>query len=173
MLEIKIIHYVGFIAARFRRCRQIQIRIRNTGLRIRHILVRIRMRTRILGSVPLSKNIRILRIWMRIRNNSKKSSRSHKMIKQLKSRFSLLFLLDVEGSRAGFLLVTNGSRTYGSYGCGSGSTTLGCRMTDEQLDLVTLFCVKAWYSPATAACRMSYGWRSLLLLLQALPPPAR
>jgi hypothetical protein len=87
----------------------------NAVLWIRDILVRIRMRIRNLGSVPLSngcgsvrpKTILIVYIRMRIRNTDKNSKSQ-----QLKTRFLLFFGLMMEGSGAGSVLVTNG--------CGSG-----------------------------------------------------
>jgi hypothetical protein len=98
---------------------------------IRDILVRIRIRIRILGSVPLSngsgrpKNIRI-----RIRNTSKKLERSHKTV-EIKAFLTVFawWWKDPEPDPYLWLVdpyaVPGGPNTYGSHGsgCGSGSTT--------------------------------------------------
>ncbi len=84
--------------------------IQEALLGIRDILVRIRMRIRILGSVPVTngsgmpKNIRI-RVRMRIRNtvhlhHSSKIKSLKEVTKQYKSRFFLLSFLDDEGIRS-------------------------------------------------------------------------
>ncbi len=81
-----------------------------TVLGIRDILVRIRMRIRILGSLPLTNGSRC---------GCGPLVKSHKEVTKLKkSKFSYYFRLMMEGSGAGSgagsVLLTNGS------GCGSG-----------------------------------------------------
>ncbi len=119
---------------------------------IRDILVRIRMRIRIFGSVPLSRcgsgrsgNIRILRI--RTGCGSVTLVKSHKEVTTVSSRnqgLSYYFCLIMEGSGngAGSVLVTNGSV------CGSGrpkNIRIRVHSTSDEWNQViekTLMCVQ-------------------------------
>jgi hypothetical protein len=96
----------------------------NAVFRTRDILVRIQMRIRIHGSVPLTNEYgcgsgKPKNICIRIQNTGTFTHSSKiKVIKKSqnsnKSRVCILFCLMMEGSGAGSVLLTNGS------GCGSG-----------------------------------------------------